>query len=377
MNKIKSFVKKEIVLVIATILAIFSCLFVPVNRNYINYIDFRVLALLFCLMAIVAGFRYVDFFYLLAEKMFAVTNNLRMVIIVFILLCFFGSMVITNDVALILFVPFSIFTLQHILSKREFIFLIVFETIAANLGSMFTPIGNPQNLYLYSAYGFDSATFFGTMAPYTYASFLLLILCCFIFPAKPMTQQIPTHNNSSDRKNISYVVHYIFYTALFILTILTVARIVPYQITLLVCIIVIAILNRSLFSSVDYCLLLTFVAFFIFVGNLGEISVVQKFMTRITSGNEVLSAIIASQFISNVPAALLLSGFTKNGIGLLIGTNLGGLGTLIASMASLISYKFYAKEKGSSISAYLLWFTLFNLVFLFLLSVLYMLLQQI
>lgn len=373
MSKITSFIKQEIVLVIATLLAILSCFFVPISKEYIHYIDIRVLSLLFCLMIIVGGFRYVDFFYILAKKLFVIANNLRGMIATFIVLCFLVSMLITNDVALILFIPFSIFTLKDYLEKRDFILLIVFETIAANLGSMFTPIGNPQNLYLFSTYEMSMSDFFLTMAPYTILSLILLILCCFIFPSKPLDGEI---SNPAKRRNISYRLHYICYTLLFILTLLTVARIIPYQITLTICIAVIAFVNPRLFTSVDYYLLLTFIAFFVFVGNLGQIPAIRDFITSITTGNEVLSSVIASQFISNVPAALLLSGFTKNGIGLLIGTNLGGLGTIIASMASLISYKFYAKEKGSSIPAYFLWFTIFNLLFLLLLSALYIVLQQ-
>lgn len=372
MNKLVTFIKQEIVLVIATVLAFFSCIFVPVNKDYIDYIDIRVLALLFCLMLIVAGFRYVEFFSILAEKLFSIAGNLRSMAITFILLCFFGSMLITNDVALILFVPFSIFTLKEHLEKRDFILLIVLETIAANLGSMFTPIGNPQNLYLFSTYNMGIGKFFATMAPYTLLSFVILILCCFIFPAKKLEGKTTTEKIN---RNISYKLHYVCYTTLFIITLLTVARIIPYQITFILSILMIALINRKLFVDVDYYLLLTFTAFFIFVGNLGQIEIVREFITQITTGNEVFSSIIASQFISNVPAALLLSGFTKNGIGLLIGTNLGGLGTIIASMASLISYKFYAKEKGSSIPAYFLWFTALNLLFLLLLSALYILLQ--
>lgn len=365
MHKIKTFIKDEIVLVIASLLALFSCIFVPVSKSYINYIDFRVLSLLFCLMAIVAGLRSVNFFYKLSAFLFKNAGSIRKVSLIFIMLCFFFSMLITNDVALILFIPFSIFVLKKHLNEKLFIILIVLETIAANLGSMLTPIGNPQNLYLFSAYNMELSHFLLTTLPYSVCSLLMLILCSTIFPPENFSSEIVA--NSEEQEDINYKLHYICYTSLFLLTLLTVIRIIPYQLTLIVCIIIIAVINRKLFLSVDYCLLLTFIAFFVFVGNLGEIETIKNFITGITNGHEIISSVLASQFISNVPAALLLSGFTDNGTALLVGTNIGGLGTIIASMASLISYKFYAKEKGSSIPAYFLWFTIFNIVFLIIL----------
>jgi len=361
---IKKLIKDEIVLVIATILAILSCFFVPISTNYIDYIDLRVIALLFCLMLIVSGFRYVNFFNILANTLFKFASSLHTIALIFIMLCFFSSMLITNDVALILFVPFSIFVSKDFLNQKQFIIFIVLETIAANLGSMFTPIGNPQNLYLYSTYNMDLGHFFITMFPYTACAFIMLIASSFIFKNTPSINTVPKADNLTVK---CVKLHYISYIVLFILTLATVVKAIPYQITFIVCIFVITIINPGLFAKVDYFLLLTFIAFFILVGNLGSIDTIREFITGMTDGNEVMTSIIASQFISNVPCALLLSCFTGNSTGLLVGTNLGGLGTIIASMASLISYKFYAKENNSNLPLYFVYFTIFNVIFLMIL----------
>jgi Na+/H+ antiporter NhaD/arsenite permease-like protein len=360
-KSIFKFLKQEFVLVIATLLAIISCFFVPVSKAYLDYIDFRVLSLLFCLMLIVAGFRSVGFFYVLSEKLFHFAHTIRSSALVFILLCFFSSMLITNDVALILFVPLSIFSLKHLLTKKQLILLIVFETIAANLGSMFTPIGNPQNLYIFSTYQMNIVSFFKTMFPYTAISFLLLLVSTLLFPKTAITDKMITHTGKDLKK---YAFQYLFLSLLFFLTITTVVRITPFEITLTACSFVLFFVNRKLFLQVDYCLLGTFIALFIFVGNMGQISFIQDTINRVVVNNEVLTSILLSQIISNVPATLLLSHFTQNSTALLVGVNLGGLGTLIASMASLISYKFYVKEKESSGFLYFLIFTLFNILFL-------------
>ncbi len=355
------FIKQEFVLCIATILAIVSCAFVPISKKYLDYIDFRVLSLLFCLMLIVAGFRSIGFFDVLSEKLFHFTHSIRSTVMVFLLLCFFGSMLITNDVALILFVPFSIFTLKKILSPHQFILLIILETLAANLGSMFTPIGNPQNLYIFSTYEMDLFSFFKTMFPYTAVSFLLLLASVFYFPKTVISEHQIQHPKTNLKK---YAFRYVCFTALFFITLTTVLRITPFWLTLIICIFITFFINRKLFSMVDYCLLLTFIALFIFVGNMGQIPWIQNTMGTLVSGNEIPVSIALSQGISNVPATLLLSQFTENGGKLLVGVNLGGLGTLIASMASLISYKFYVKEKESRGFTYFLLFSLLNVGFL-------------
>lgn len=369
MSNIKDFIKKEFVLFVSAILMIVSCFFVPISSKYVSYIDFRVLAILFCLMLTVAGFRSIGLFEKLSAKLFSITHTLRISALAFIVLVFFSSMIITNDVALILFVPFTIFTLKKHLNSRQFIFLIVFETIAANLGSMLTPIGNPQNLFIYTFYRMDIGVFFKTMFPYSLMSLILLILCCFFFPNTPIVSNTSTGIDAEDYESDNLLLKYTIYTFLFFLILSTVARFTPFGITLLACIIIVAITDYKLFLKVDYALLLTFMALFVFVGNMGEISTIKNSIKSVLIGRELLVSLGLSQLISNVPATLLLSKFTTNAKLLLIGVNLGGLGTMIASMASLISYKFYASEKGSKIFSYFLWFTMFNIAFLALLLI--------
>ena len=335
-DKFINYIKKDFVLIIAIMLAIASCFLVPISKKYIDYIDFRVLSLLFCLMIIVAGFRSVSFFDILSHKLFQLTHTVRSSALVFILLCYFTSMIITNDVALILFVPFSIYSIKNVLSHRHLIFLIVLETIAANLGSMFTPIGNPQNLFIFTNFKMSAMTFFTTMFPYSAISLVILMSSSILFPKTVIEDKITKNSDGIFKDNLN---KYICFTALFILTITTVARITPALVSFMVCVIVITFIDPKLFRLVDYSLIFTFTALFIFVGNMGQITIVQNAIGDVVTDNEVLVSIFSSQFISNVPATLLLSNFTNNATSLLIGVNLGGLGTMIASMASLISYK--------------------------------------
>ncbi|MBQ8762955.1 MAG: citrate transporter [Clostridia bacterium] len=357
MTKLKAFVKNETVLIISFILAAASAFIVKPNSGYIDYIDFRTLALLLCLMAVMAGLNGLGVFRLLASKMLGFATTSRSLCLWLCALCFFSSMVITNDVALITFVPFSVVALK--LSNREklLIPLITLETVAANLGSMLTPVGNPQNLYLFSAFNMTVADFFVTVLPYAVLSFILLIISSFFIKSEKLSFVSDGQNTDIDYKRCTA------YGVLFAVAILTVFRVIPYEITLAVSVIAILIFDRKVLTKVDYSLLLTFVFLFIFIGNLKNIAPVSDFLSKTVSGNEVAVGIAASQVFSNVPAAILLSGFTDNIKNLLIGVNLGGLGTLIASMASLISFKLIAKEQISS-GRYILVFTAVNIVFL-------------
>ncbi|MBQ8782822.1 MAG: citrate transporter [Clostridia bacterium] len=358
MVKIKSFIKSEIVLVISFVLAVASMLVVPPNKEYINYIDFKTLALLFCLMAVVAGVNALGVFDLCAKKLLAKTSSLKGLGLTLSLLCFFSSMVITNDVALITFVPFSIVALKMSSNEKAIIPLVVVETVAANLGSMLTPIGNPQNLYLFSFFEMGAGEFIKAILPYAVLSLVLVVISSlFLGKGKIKNTSERTEKSGFDYKKLSV------YGVLFIISLLTVFRVIPYYITFAITVICVLIFDRKTVKKVDYSLLFTFVFLFVFIGNLGEIPVINSFLKSIVTGNEVIVGVAASQVFSNVPAALLLSGFTNNSTDLLVGVNLGGLGTLIASMASLISFKFIAKENVKT-GKYILAFTLINIVFL-------------
>ncbi len=359
MIKVKEFIKSEIVLILAFILAVISAFFITPSREYFEYIDFRTLGLLFCLMSVMAGFNKLGIFKFIAEKMLSKVQSVFGLSLILALLCFFTSMIITNDVALITFVPFTITALKLSDKMNKLIWIVTIETVAANLGSMLTPIGNPQNLYLFSAFNMSIGDFISAILPYALLSLILVVTCCFITGKGKIEAQF------NDSKTDFSKLHIIVYSLAFIISILTVFRVIPFEITVIITLVAILIFDRKVLFKVDYSLLLTFVFLFIFIGNLGEIKPISDFLKSIVNGNEILVAIASSQIFSNVPAAILLSKFTENAHDLLIGVNLGGLGTLIASMASLISFKFVAKEK-INMSKYILIFTVVNIVFLIL-----------
>lgn len=385
-TKVKELFQKETVCCIAFLLAVISMCFVVPSKNYISYIDFRVLALLFCLMAVVRGFSSIGVFTRLGTMLLHKVHSLRMLSALFIFLCFFFSMLITNDVALITFVPFTILVLSMAEQKKFLIPVIVLETIAANLGSMLTPLGNPQNLYLYTISGLSIGAFVRIMLPYSFVSAILLLIFILFLPKDTVstataantansTNTVTASNTSNviceavkARKNPRIL--FTSYLILFLLCLLTVLHILPYQIMFLLVLTGFLLLDYRVLKDVDYFLLLTFLCFFIFIGNMKQISLVHELISKLLVHHEVLMGIGASQIISNVPAAILLSGFTDDYSALLIGVNLGGLGTLIASLASLISFKFYTNSEGSDTKRFLGIFTLYNVIFLGVLFVL-------
>lgn len=365
LQKIKNFVKKETVLAIAALLAVISAFFVKPCEEYLTYIDWRTLCILLSLMIVVAGFQRNGLFDAIGRRLLVRTKNTAQLVGVLVFLCFFSSMLITNDVALLTFVPFALVTLQKCGQQRLIVLVFVLQTIAANLGSMLTPIGNPQNLYLYGLAGVSAGEFMSWMLPYTAFSGLLLLVVVFVLSARRQKlspqaclYETPERKGRADRKgNVVYLV-------LFVLSLLVVARLLSCYIVLAVILVTVCVVDRAVLREVDYCLLLTFIAFFVFIGNMGNLPAVQETLQSLVCGREVGVGIAASQIISNVPAALLLSGLTSDYKSLTIGVNFGGLGTLIASMASLISYKIYAHNYNKTKGIYLLWFTAANLLFL-------------
>ncbi len=329
---------------------------IPPNPEYINYIDFSVLAVLFCLMAVVAGFIRSGLFEYMSCKLIEKSKNIKILSAVLTGLCFFSAMVITNDVAVITFVPLTITLLKNLKPVR-LIFIITLETVAANLGSMLTPIGNPQNLYIYSFYKMNLLEFIGIVFPICVVSFVLIALML-VFGGKGKIENEKTNPIKINKKLL------FLYIFLFILSGTTVLRIIDYRICFLLTVAILLIFDYKIFIKIDYSLLFTFIAFFIFVGNLGNIKIVYEMLPKIITGREFFMSIIASQIISNVPAAVMISGFTMNSKELLLGVNIGGLGTLIASLASLISYKLYVKNEKSKPLLYLGIFTSVNIIML-------------
>ena len=362
-KNIVSFLKKEIVLTISGILAILSCFFVHPDTEYAGYIDFHTILILFCLMAVMAGLKDIGLFQRVGETLLKKFHSERGIVIVLVFLCFVSSMFITNDVALITFVPLALLIIMMAHLEHALCLIITLMTIAANLGSMLTPIGNPQNLYLYSVSNMSLADFLLLMLPYTLIAAVLLFLVIVLrYRSSEVHFHLPEGRSDLNRKRIAY------YLILFVFCLLSVAKICPIGILFLLIFAAVLFDKRSLLLQIDYSLLATFIFFFIFIGNMGRFDAFRDFLSSILEGHERLVAVLSSQIISNVPAALLLSGFTDKWNALIIGTNLGGLGTLIASMASLISYKQLAQNFPDQKGKYLFIFTLWNIIFLMILS---------
>lgn len=357
--------KKEIVLCVAILLAIASSFIVQPDNQYVAYIDFRTLAILFCLMTVMAGMQKLGFFDYIARMLLQRVKDIRGLVFILVMLCFFSSMLITNDVALITFVPFTFIVLKMVLgneTEKRVVPVVVMQTIAANLGSMLTPIGNPQNLYLYGKSAMSFLQFLLLMLPYTVVSFVMLGVWCMLFPYKG--EKEITVSLEQEGEISSYIKELLIYGLLFVICVLTVTHLLPWNVMLLTVLLTVFLLDKKVFAKVDYALLFTFIGFFVFVGNMGRVPAFSALIQQLMDGNEILVSVVASQFMSNVPAALLLSGFTNESALLIVGTNLGGLGTMIASMASLISFKYVGKEFKQLRGKYFWFFTMANLLFL-------------
>lgn len=356
-EKVRDFMKKEAVLCIAIGLAVLSVFWQPVDKNYFGYIDWNTLMLLFCLMAAMAGFQRLGIFQKIGNFLLGAVKNTRSLLLILCFLPFFFSMLITNDVALITFVPFGMIVLQMCKKERFVISLVVLQTIAANMGSSLTPVGNPQNLYLYSQSGAAVGDFLLWMLPYTLVTGICIGLAV-LFQKKEKVEYRHQKSNAVWGKKRKF--YFVSYVVMFLCCLASVSKILPPMALFFLVLVFLLVADRKILCCIDYALLGTFVAFFIFIGNLGRVPAFRDFFAGILTGHETLAGVVSSQVISNVPAALLLSGFTDKWESLVIGTNLGGLGTLIASMASLISYKQIVRQYPVLKGRYFLYFTLGN-----------------
>ena len=361
--RVWQFIKKEAVLSAASLAAIISMLFVPPSLSYIGYIDFRTLALLLALMLTVAGAKKAGVFEILISSCFSVVNGRRGMILLLVSFCFFSSMLITNDVALITFVPPAIMVFGTQL--QTLMITVVLMTVAANLGSMLTPVGNPQNLFLFSYYEMSIGEFFAVTAPITVISALLLIGAVLIL--KKGEVEILLNSSEIDTRKL------LPWGILFVICLACVGRMIDYRLMLAIVLVSVFFIDRPLLREADYNLLITFVAFFIFVGNMQNLPAVKELLSRLVLGREFASGVLLSQVISNVPAAVMLSGFCEDSAALLAGVNIGGLGTPIASMASLISYKQFAAVKDANTGRYMLLFLGVNTIMLISLVMAYLL----
>lgn len=352
-----NFIKSQVVLCAALLLAVISAFFVAPSVEYFEYVDWDTLALLFALMAVMKGFQSAGLFSFLANKLLMRANTSRKLMFVLVFLPFFLSMLITNDVSLITFVPFGIIVFRSAGLEKRMIPLVVLQTLAANLGSMLTPMGNPQNLYLYNSSGMTFGSMMLIMLPYVVLSGLGLACVLCAFRSEPV-QFAQTDSTLGGKFAL------IWPAVFFAVCILGLFDIVPSLIIAAVVLVFLLIFDRKTLTKIDYSLLGTFIALFIFIGNMKNIEAFRSFLSSVIVGNEEIVAVLSSQVISNVPAALLLSGFSTEWEALIVGCNIGGLGTLIASMASLISYKALARDYPEKRGKYLLQFTIYNVAFL-------------
>lgn len=356
----RGFAKKNAVMLIAFAAALITSLFVPVDKEYIGYFDFKTLSCLFCVLAVVCALKDINFFFVIARKIVHFFKTARMSILALVYITFIGSMLIANDMALLTFLPLGFLVLSSTGKQKYMAFTFIMQNIAANLGGMLTPFGNPQNLYLYTKFNIPNGEFMGIMAPPFILSVVLITLCCIIF-VKNEPLMISDEKIELNGKRTA------LYLALFALAIAIVFRGIPYWIGLIIIPAVLFFADRHALESVDYPLLFTFVFFFIFAGNMARMDAVRDFFSALLSKNTLLFSALSCQCISNVPSAILLSQFTGNYAELLIGVNVGGVGTLIASLASLITFREYVKHDPKSTRRYIVEFSAFNFGFLIIL----------
>ncbi|HAJ97776.1 MAG TPA: citrate transporter [Ruminococcus sp.] len=349
-ERIRNFCKAQPVLVISFLVALVTVFIVPPDKEYWGYCNKTVLIELFALMLAVAGLRSVGIFDNMTNFLLKKAGTVRRLGQILILMCFFSAMLVTNDVALLTFVPLTLLMYESIPDEKSRIMTIVLETVSANMGSMLTPVGNPQNLYLYNTYHLTAGAFLKTMLPCGILSLICVLLLTCLLPSETCRPS-ETESVAIDKKTATA------YGLLFGFCLLTVFQKVPDWSCLVVAVVVALLFNRKLLLEVDYALLATFLCFFVFVGNIARVEAVRQFFSAILTGRELLISALLSQIISNVPAAVMLSGFTENGTALLLGVNVGGLGTLIASLASLISYQIYRKSEGAKPMQYMLIFS--------------------
>lgn len=362
-HKITGFLKKNAVLCIAVCAALITCFIIPPDKAYLAYFDFKTLTCLFCVLAVVCALRNIRFFTVLARKIVRIFKTTRSSILALVYITFLGSMLIANDMALLTFLPLGYFVLSSTGKQKYMAFTFIMQNIAANLGGMLTPFGNPQNLYLYSFFQIPTGAFVLTMLPPFCISVLLITLCCMIFVKK---EPLEIH----DEPVRLPVARTLVYGLLFALSIIIVFHFIPYWIGLIVVPLALWFLDKKALKQVDYGLLFTFVAFFVFAGNMARIPAVERLLGGLIAKNPLIVSAASCQIISNVPSAILLSQFTSDWRGLLVGVNIGGAGTLIASLASLITFREYTSKTHGQTGKYILWFSLFNFGFLFTLTAL-------
>lgn len=357
LNKIWGFAKREVVLSIAILAAIITCFFVPPDKEYLEYFEIKTLISLFCMLAVVAGMKNTNVFELVSRKLIGLFRTRRSVICCLVFSTFFFDMIVANDMSLITLLPLSYIVLHSTGNDKYLAFTFILQTVAANMGGMITPYGNPQNLYLFEFYQMSIGQFFGALLWQSLAVFVMLFVCT-RFVKNEKLELVNNERFDVNKPKLS------MYVVLFVLLILSIFRVIPHWITLVLVVVSVLAVDRKRFLEVDYALLATFCVFFVFSGNMARIEAIKDWVASIVESNTLLAGIISCQFISNVPTAIFLSKFTTNANDLLVAVNVGSLGILISSLASLITLKEYLKHQPHGFKSYMLKFTLVNTSFL-------------
>ena len=361
-SKLVQLIKKNIVMFVALLAALVPMFIIPPDKAYVDYFDVKTLTCLVCVLAVVCALKNIQFFYILAKKIVQLFKNAKVAVLALVYITFIGSMLIANDMALLTFLPLGFLVLDTTGKRKYLAFTYIMQNIAANLGGMLTPFGNPQNLYLYSFFRIPTMEFMKIMAPPFVISVLLITVCCLIFVKSEPLQVADEQIRLPAGRTVLYLL-------LFALSIAIVFRGIPYGIGLAVIPAVLLFADRKALKMVDYPLLLTFVFFFVFAGNMARIEPVRRLFSWLLEKKTLVFSVLSCQVISNVPSAILLSQFTENYSQLLLGVNIGGVGTLIASLASLITFRDYTKRNPGKTGSYVLLFSAFNFGFLILLTV--------
>lgn len=354
------FARKNAVTMIAFLAALVTSVLVPVDAQYLKYFDLKTLTCLFCVLAVVCALKNINFFYMMARSVIKYFKTTRSAILALVYITFIGSMLIANDMALLTFLPLGYFVLFATHKERYMAFTFIMQNIAANLGGMLTPFGNPQNLFLYTKFNIPTTEFMGIMLPPFLLAVAIITVCCLCVRSEPLSIE--------DEAVVLRPWRTALYLVLFLLAVVIVFRGIPYEAGFIVIFFTLLFVDRKALKMVDYPLLLTFVFFFIFAGNMARIPAVQTLFASLMAKNTLLVSVLSCQFISNVPSAILLSQFTANYADLLVGVNIGGVGTLIASLASLITFREYVKYNPGKVKYYVLLFSLFNFAFLAILT---------
>lgn len=345
MAGLKKFLKKEPMLIVAVAAAIISLFITPPTTELFTKIDWHTLGTLFMMLTVLEGFKQESLFNPII-RLSSRFGGMRSLSLFLVFGVFFSSMFVTNDVSLIIFVPLTILLFRGAGREECILPVITFENIAAIRGSLLMPFGSPQNLFLYQQSGTSALNFMLHMSPLCVGSAILLIVFICVMYRNEHGRRIEINTEKiTEPWEVSRRKRRVSYLALFVMILATiVSRTQFWYIAVVIVIAVVLIVNRKLFLSVDYVLLLTFFCFFVFSSSITGNEAISSFLHEKVAGNEYWWSIALSQFISNVPASIVLYPFTENFTGLIYGLDTAGLCSIIGSLASVINYRIYIRE---------------------------------